>query len=92
MSHKNLDPIEYAQFKFALIAPLIQNLYQDIKYPHPIRKSHQLAQIGWGIHHKMLGSHCVNCGINVTSINATNEIISMGIIVRIVLDKLVSPI
>ena len=29
MSHKNLDPIEYAQFKFALIAPLIQNLYTD---------------------------------------------------------------
>ena len=26
----------------------------------------------------MLGSHCVNCGINVTSINATNEIISVG--------------
>ena len=29
MSHKNLDPIEYAQFKFAFIAPLIQNLYTD---------------------------------------------------------------
>ena len=29
MAHKPLDPIEYAQFKFALIAPVIQNLYTD---------------------------------------------------------------
>lgn len=29
MAHKELDPMEYAQFKFALIAPLIQNLYTD---------------------------------------------------------------
>lgn len=29
MARKPLDPVEYAQFKFALIAPVIQNLYTD---------------------------------------------------------------
>lgn len=29
MSQKALDPVEYAQFKFAIIAPLIQELYTD---------------------------------------------------------------
>lgn len=29
MTTKDLDPMEYAQFKFALIAPIIQNLYPD---------------------------------------------------------------
>ena len=29
MSQRELDPIEYAQFKFALIAPLIQGLYTE---------------------------------------------------------------
>lgn len=29
MTNKDLDPMEYAQFKFALIAPIIQGLYPD---------------------------------------------------------------